>query len=108
VGRAATKGLRALGHRGSMRGDPAKVLRGLGRFGDHRRRRIARAERNTSGGPRLDSGTGRARGRGWKTQGASWRDGEAAASLGRGWGAPELPAHDGAEALHGGASGRWR
>jgi hypothetical protein len=49
---------------------------------------------------------GRARGRGGKTRGASWRGGEAAASLGRGWDAPERPAHNGAEALHGGASGR--
>jgi hypothetical protein len=51
---------------------------------------------------------GRARGRGGKTRGASWRGGEAAASLGRGWDAPERPAHDGAEALHGGARGRRR
>jgi hypothetical protein len=51
---------------------------------------------------------GRARGRGVKTRGASWRGGEAAASLGRGWDAPERPTHDGAEALHGGASGRRR
>jgi hypothetical protein len=31
------RGLRACGHRGSTRGDPAKVLRGLGRSEDHRR-----------------------------------------------------------------------
>jgi hypothetical protein len=37
VGRAAAEGLRAPRHRGSTRGDPTKVLRGLGRFGDHRR-----------------------------------------------------------------------
>jgi hypothetical protein len=34
------RGLRASGHRGSTRGDPAKILRGLGRSGDHRRRSI--------------------------------------------------------------------
>jgi hypothetical protein len=31
------RGLRASGHRGSTRGDPAKILQGLGRSGDHRR-----------------------------------------------------------------------
>jgi hypothetical protein len=51
---------------------------------------------------------GRARGRGGKTRVASWRDGKAVASLSRGWDAPERPAHDGAEALHDGASGRQR
>jgi hypothetical protein len=45
--------LRASGHRGSTRGDPAKVLLGLGRSGDHRRRGIARAEQDTGGGPQV-------------------------------------------------------
>jgi hypothetical protein len=44
--------LRASGHRGSTRGDPEKVLRGLGKSGDHRRRGIARAEQDTDGSPR--------------------------------------------------------
>jgi hypothetical protein len=82
-GKVDAKALWASGHRGSTRGDPAKVLWGLGRSGDHRRRGIARAEQDTGGGPGLDSGAGRARGREWKPRGASWRDGEAAASLGR-------------------------
>jgi hypothetical protein len=46
------RGLRASGHRGSTRGDPAKVLRRLGRSRDHRRRGIARAEQDTGSGPR--------------------------------------------------------
>jgi hypothetical protein len=36
-----------------------KVLWGLGRSGDHRRRRIARVEQDTDGGPRLDSSAAR-------------------------------------------------
>jgi hypothetical protein len=34
------RGLRASGHRGSTRGDPAKILWGLGRSEDHRRQSI--------------------------------------------------------------------
>jgi hypothetical protein len=34
------RGLRASGRRGSTRGYPAKILRGLGRSRDHRRRSI--------------------------------------------------------------------
>jgi hypothetical protein len=51
-GKVDAEALRASGHRGSTRGDPAKVLWGLGRSGDHRRRGIARAEQDTGGGPR--------------------------------------------------------
>jgi hypothetical protein len=51
-GKVDAVALQASGHRGSTRGDPAKVLRGLGRSGDHRRRGIARAEQDTGGGPR--------------------------------------------------------
>jgi hypothetical protein len=36
-GMVDAEALRASGHRGSTRGDAAKVLRGLGRSGDHRR-----------------------------------------------------------------------
>jgi hypothetical protein len=73
VGRAAAEGLRALGHLGSMRGDPAKVPRGLGESGDHRRRGIARAERLTGGGFGFNSGTGRTRGSKQRPRTASWR-----------------------------------
>jgi hypothetical protein len=51
-GKVDVEALRASGHRGSTRGDPAKILRGLGRSGDHRRRGIARAEQDTGCGPR--------------------------------------------------------
>jgi hypothetical protein len=34
-GKVDAEALRASGHRGSTRGDLAKVLRGLGRSGDH-------------------------------------------------------------------------
>jgi hypothetical protein len=64
VGKVDAEGLRAPGHHGSTRGGPAKVLRGLGRFGDHRRRRIVRAEQDIGGGFGFNSGTGRDRGRG--------------------------------------------
>jgi hypothetical protein len=74
--------LQASDHRGSTRGDPAKILRGLGRSGDHRRRGIARRSRIPAAVLGLDSSAGRARDGWWKPRGASWRDGEAAASLG--------------------------
>jgi hypothetical protein len=74
--------LQASDHRGSTRGDPAKILRGLGRSGDHRRQGIARRSRIPAVILGLDSSAGRARGGGWKPRRASWRDGEAAASLG--------------------------
>jgi hypothetical protein len=51
-GKVDVEALRASAHRGLTRGDPMKVLRGLGRSGDHRRRGIARAEQDTGGGPR--------------------------------------------------------
>jgi hypothetical protein len=105
-GKVDAEALRASGHRGPTRGDPAKVLRGLGRSGDHRRRGITRAEQDTGSGPRARFRRGQGSGRGWKPRGASWRDDKAAASLGRSWDAPERPAHDGVEVLHGGASGR--
>jgi hypothetical protein len=40
----------------------------------------------------------KARGREWKPRESSWRRGGAAAGLGWSWGAPERPAHVGAEA----------
>jgi hypothetical protein len=57
VGRGVAEALRAPGHRGSTCGGPAKALGGLVESGDHRRRRIAGAEWDTGGGPRLDSRT---------------------------------------------------
>jgi hypothetical protein len=36
-----------------------RLYGGLGRSGDHRQRGIARAEQDTDGGPRLDSGAAR-------------------------------------------------
>jgi hypothetical protein len=39
-GKVDVEVLRASAHRGSTRGDPAKILRGLGRSGDHRRQSI--------------------------------------------------------------------
>jgi hypothetical protein len=71
-GKVDAEALRASGHRGSTRGDPAKVLRGLGRSGDHRRRGIARAEQDTGGGPRA---------RFWRGQGSGSRVGASGSFL---------------------------
>jgi hypothetical protein len=51
--------------------------------------RNRKAEQDTGGGPRAQFRRGRARGRRWKPREASWRQGGAAAGLGRSWGAPE-------------------
>jgi hypothetical protein len=62
VGGAAAEDLRAPDHRISMRGGPVKAPGGLGGSGDHRRRRIAGAERLTGVGFGSNSGASRARG----------------------------------------------
>jgi hypothetical protein len=61
VEEAAAGALRTPRIHGSTRGAPAKVLRGSGRSGDHRRRGIAGAEHLTGSGFGFNSGTGRAR-----------------------------------------------
>jgi hypothetical protein len=76
-----------------------KTLRGSGRPGDHRQRGIVAAESLTVGGLGSNSGRCTGRGRGWNPRGASWRQGEAAAGLGRGWVAAE-------RWVRGGAGGR--
>jgi hypothetical protein len=87
VEEAAAGALRTPRLHGSMRGAPAKVLRGSGMSGDHRRRGIARAEHLTGGGFGFNSGTARAQGRGQKLHEASWRRGGATAGDVVAWGA---------------------
>jgi hypothetical protein len=102
---AAAGALRTPRLHGSMRGAPAKVLRGSGRSGNHRRRGIARAERLTGGGFRSNSGTARAQGRGQKLREASWRRGGATAGDVVAWGAAERPDHGETEATGAGKEG---
>jgi hypothetical protein len=57
----------------------------------------------TGGGSRSNSGHCRHRNRGWRPRGVAWHRGEAAARLGRSWGAAERRVHGGAEARCSGA-----
>jgi hypothetical protein len=93
---------------GSTRGVPAEVLWGSGRSRDRRRRGIARAERLTGGGSRLNSGHCWSRGREWRPREASWHRGEAAVGFDQGCGVVVRRVHGGAGALRGGAKRGWR
>jgi hypothetical protein len=93
AGRAAAGVLRASDPHGSARGVPAEVPRGSGGSGDHRRRGITRAGHLTGGGSRSNSGHCQRRNREWRHRGVAWHRGEAAAGLGRSWGAAERPVH---------------
>jgi len=67
--------LRASGPRGSIRGTPAKKLRGSGRPENHWRRGIAAAQRLTGGDVRGKSGAMVAETEGSELGGSSWRHG---------------------------------